>query len=56
MPDANSAVWMWHRDYLEGLAIEQECDDNPFIQKFRDYPEETGDTSFDNFSIRAVNR
>lgn len=56
MHDENSAVWMWYRDYLEGLAIEQEYADNPYVQKFRDYQEETGDTNFDNFSIRVVNR
>lgn len=56
MPDVYVASWTWHRDYLEGLAIDQEYTDNPYVQRFRDYPEETGDTNFDNFSIRAVNK
>ena len=49
MPEVS--MWAWYRDYLEDLAVNYDSEDNPYIQEFQDYPEKTGDSSFDNYSI-----
>lgn len=46
--------WQWNRDYFESLAINREYEDNPYIQRFRDYTDKTKDADFSDFSIGII--
>ena len=53
MPEVS--MWAWYRDYLEDLAINNDGEDNPYIQEFQDYRAKTGDEDFDNYSVGVGN-